>query len=319
MVYVQELILLHARRSTNQLSYLVHYMGPNYGLTFHVLMRKKLETMHHFIAKYIQSLPKRTRTDIAIGMLGMGTLESIIHKRKLSFLYSLMNCPPNNTTKQLFVHRFMMYRYIENRAMDGFLPDIMNIVYKYGLQDVLNNFTDGSYSTKIMWRKSVNNSIMQIQEASWACRMHHDNDFSRFKEIHDNLRTADVWIFLRRFPNLQEQCFSMARELSLLPDCELSCVKCNLYCHDAVQHTLLRCKNDVIVSRRDKFRTNVINDFNIHLYPYLDSVDEQELLHIISGKNSNNIQRFLVNEQFTSKFKILCLDLVNDICKLTFQ
>ena len=55
---------------------------------------EKLERAHRFCVKFIQVLPKQTRTDIALGLLGSNPIIAEIHKKKLIFLGQLCRLPP---------------------------------------------------------------------------------------------------------------------------------------------------------------------------------------------------------------------------------
>ena len=54
----------------------------------------KLEVAHRFCVKFAQGFPKLTRTDTALGMLGVSSLETYIDMQKLNFLGVLCRSNP---------------------------------------------------------------------------------------------------------------------------------------------------------------------------------------------------------------------------------
>ena len=69
----------------------------------------KLERFIRLAAKSIQRFPTRTRTDIALGMLGWLPLMSYVEQRKLSFLHSLCTMPLNMLSRQVFDLRMNLF------------------------------------------------------------------------------------------------------------------------------------------------------------------------------------------------------------------
>lgn len=70
----------------------------------------KLERFLRLAAKKIQNFPVRTRTDIALGMLGWLPLSVRIEHKKLMFLQKLCTMAPNTLARQVFDVRLnLMY------------------------------------------------------------------------------------------------------------------------------------------------------------------------------------------------------------------
>ena len=60
------------------------------------------KTVSSFCIKYLQGLPRRTRTDVCTAMLGITDLTSFIHIRHLLFLRRLCNLPRHSRVKACF-------------------------------------------------------------------------------------------------------------------------------------------------------------------------------------------------------------------------
>ena len=70
----------------------------------------KLKVAHRFCMKFAQGLPKLTRKDIALGTLGVSSLETYINMRKLNFLGILCKSNPMFIVKFLFMIRLFQFQ-----------------------------------------------------------------------------------------------------------------------------------------------------------------------------------------------------------------
>ncbi len=96
----------------------------------------RLERAHRLCVKYMQSIPVRTRTDIALNIIGCLSIESIIDKIKLRFFGQLCTLRDNKPTRVIFLNRLMAY--VANQGgVQGFMPDIYRILHKYSLDYAL--------------------------------------------------------------------------------------------------------------------------------------------------------------------------------------
>jgi hypothetical protein len=152
-----------------------------------------LERVQHFCLKVIQGLPKRTRSDIVMGLIGVRTLESVIHQRKLCFLGALCNLRRDCVVKRLFLTRLYESDFLNPLCKQGFIPDIWCLVSTYKLQDVLHNFMySQSFPSKDCWKHMVKNSILQREEHLWWTRINLDLDLARCSRMQNNLQ-PNIW------------------------------------------------------------------------------------------------------------------------------
>ena len=68
-----------------------------------------LEKSHRFCVKFMQSLLRRTSTDVALSLLNMNSIEVEIDYRKLIFFGQLCNLPPQYCAKAIFIHMLIEY------------------------------------------------------------------------------------------------------------------------------------------------------------------------------------------------------------------
>ena len=88
---------------------------------------EEIEKAHRFCIKYIQNLPKRMRTDVALGLIGSNPIIAEIDIKKFSFLGQLCCLPSQAVYKQIFNQR--LTNYIHGTSVRyGFVPDILNLL-----------------------------------------------------------------------------------------------------------------------------------------------------------------------------------------------
>ena len=85
----------------------------------------KLEIAHRVCVKYAQGLPKLTRTDVALGLVGNSSIEAYIDLQKLYFLGTLCNADNKFIVKYLFLLRLVQYHYLSKTYL------VYRILQKY--------------------------------------------------------------------------------------------------------------------------------------------------------------------------------------------
>ena len=125
-------------------------------------------------------------------LTGIDIIISFIDKRKLKFLQKLCCLEDNFLTKKLFLVRLFSYFIDTERIHYGFIPDIINILYRYNLHQYLSEFIlEGTFPTKTSWKIIVNNAVDDVQRSEWLVRITNDSDFTRFKKIHTSVILAN--------------------------------------------------------------------------------------------------------------------------------
>jgi hypothetical protein len=174
-----------------------------------------LERVQHFFLKVIQGLPKRTRSDIVMGLIGVRSLESLIHQRKLG---ALCNLRRDCVVKRLFLTRLYESDFLKPLCKQGFIPDIWCLVNTYKLQDVLHNcMYSQSFPSKDCWKHMVKNSILQREEHLWWTRINIDPDLAMYSRMQNNLQPNIWWTLSQKVPNLLRPCRTVVKLCSLPP------------------------------------------------------------------------------------------------------
>ncbi|CAC5395323.1 unnamed protein product [Mytilus coruscus] len=142
-----------------QISYKIYqsYVIPRllYGMEILPLNQSQLDIMIRFHTKTlrnIQSLPTRTATGSVFMLLGALTIEAEIHKRQLSFLYSVLSC--NNSTIQGLVDRQIIMN-IDNHL--SFFCKVTGVLALYDLPSITT--LSQNLPSKLKWKATVKFAI----------------------------------------------------------------------------------------------------------------------------------------------------------------
>ena len=103
-----------------------------------------LERAFRFSIKNIQGLPKRTRTNICLGLTGTTSIESIIDMYKLYFLCHLQQTSTWTLVYKVVTSRLLCFKNKCVQTAFGFIPDIHRIMCKYQLLNHVTEFSDTS-------------------------------------------------------------------------------------------------------------------------------------------------------------------------------
>ena len=148
-----------------------------------------LERAYRFSIKNIQGLPKRSRTDICLGLIGTTYIETIIDIHKLYYLGHLLR-----TSTWTLVYKVMTSRLLcfKNKCVPihiGFIADIHRIMCKYKLLNHLTDFYKTSkFPSKYAWKRIVKKSVFNLEESKWQTKISSSPDISHFLQIHPNLK-----------------------------------------------------------------------------------------------------------------------------------
>ncbi len=153
-----------------------------------------LETANHFVIKTVQNLPKLTRSDKALSLLGAFTIESVIDTKKLLFLGNLCMSESNMLPKQVFLSRLFAYKNGCVATATGFIPDIVNVLRRYSLSQYLETFTNClQFPSKHSWKTVVKRAVRKTEVDSWKQRLLDDPDFAAFRLVHKTYDAHPAW------------------------------------------------------------------------------------------------------------------------------
>ena len=135
----------------------------------------ELERTQKYVAKAIQSFPVRTHDEIARGMIGWHTMESIINNKKLAFLERIIHLSVYTLSKQMLLIRLYEY-YFHNEQqksmMRGYIPDTFAILNQYELIEYMHDYVTGAaFPNKQQWLAVRKVALRAHEIEMWTQRM----------------------------------------------------------------------------------------------------------------------------------------------------
>ena len=212
----------------------------------------KLETAHRFCLKYMQSLPRDTRTIIALSCVGAVSIETEIDRRKLIFFGQLCNLSPDVRVKEIFVYRLMHYMNSPS-SITGFFPDIHRILGKYGLETFIYSFiSTGEFPSKQCWKTLITRNIMNVETINLQCAIANEQSMNGFSIIHSELSPCHIWEFSKENREHTNRSITVMILLSRLFgfSYDKMCILCGVQTYSIAVHLIMYCRNNCAVRSR---------------------------------------------------------------------
>ena len=263
----------------------------------------QLERAHRFCIKYMQGFGIRTRTDIALGLLGVLSLESEIDFKKLNILGQLCRNDTHCWITPVFHIRLDSY-FVNRNVQIGFFSDIMRLLEKYGLTGYLESFRiRGVFPSKSVWNRMVKQRIRQYETVQWQNRIS-DDDFSLFSRLHTVNEPHIFWYRSKENPHISSCYKSMMQMIAYLSNNlsgPFTCSYCKSQYVNLVQHCIHECR--YLDAERIMIVTN-IQLFDAAVYFFICRLDKTSQTLFLLGENNVQISEYLGAE--ISRFYDLC-------------
>ncbi len=274
-----------------------------------------LERTLCFCCKFSQDLSQRCRSDMCTAMLGLYQMKAHIDLRKLIFLGRIAWLPDGNLTKRIFKTRTM--QYLVNRSLEisssaqlGYVPDIVNIISKYHLEEyweeyVRTGFTEFPIYTK--WKDLIKKAITEVTQLDWEQRVTNDPDFLYFRQVHNIIsKPIQIWKFAQENPKLLQKCRTVARFLTRTPMCFLDiqlCCYCGKFYRDIYVHLALECNK--CHDDREYMWSEITDKLPVEFSVYLNNLSDDELYCHMLGQQIDNCTREDANQFLTLSIEYL--------------
>lgn len=210
-----------------------------------------LEKAQNFIVKSMQGFNFRTRTDMCTSLIGWFSIEAYISVKKMLFLGRICRMDVGYLTREIFIKR--LFEFNLSHFSRGFIPDIVNVLQKYNLFYVLNEFLNiGVFPNKSQWKILVNDHVKSYEQTKLCERMNIDTDFSRFILLHNKIQPYSVWKLALRFPQYSvyfKKIVKLSVEMRNNESIYL-CQYCGLMYQDIITHSVLECSHTEILRDR---------------------------------------------------------------------
>ncbi|CAG2187884.1 unnamed protein product [Mytilus edulis] len=275
-----------------------------------------LERTHHYVCKFIQGLPRRTRTDMCLSLIGWLNLDSFINERKLLFFGRICNLPQRAISFRILVRKLFELKYFNqeytNCASD-FSKDCVDILYKYHLSDYLTKFMDsGNFPSQRIWKRIVHRSIFEYELNEWQQRINIDSDFNIFKKIHKVFQPHPAWTVALDFPYLRKQANYIVSLCCLVHNTNsdsILCDKCGKLFTDPCIHAISSC--DYLSDIRDEFWCELLCLNPITFSAFLGSLNDEDFCYILLSCETE----FELDCEQKKRFQFLCVKYVYRFCK----
>lgn len=276
----------------------------------------EIDKLQHYYVKKIQYLPNQTRSYMCESLLGLPKLSYEIDKRKLYFLQKLIVMPESTITKQIFLRRLFTYlQDITDRTPLGFIPDIMVILQKYNLMNYIHEYSlNHTFPNTSAWKKIVKNTLFRFETTNFKQTLQTDDDFVRFKEVHDIIRPSILWQTVTTTAELKLMHF-IIKCLVLIPKQEIQiCPKCDRDYQDPLKHIVMSCTATVNI--RTSLWDYIVDTLSPNCSVTLCSLDNEEFLHVLLGKRLAVLEDEFPEQKDYFTFVKCCAKFIN--CAVTF-
>jgi hypothetical protein len=266
------------------------------------------------VCKYVQGLPKLTRTDKCTTLLGWTSIECYIDSKKLLFLGRLCNMPSRFLPKQIFITRLLLYLNNCTTIRGGFIPDIIKIVRKYDLFSYVDNFVKTSlFPSSKKWKYLIKSSVIAYEEHCLHERFNIDTDFTYFRLIQERILPHRAWTVLKSHKQLRTQCQYVVSLCALVKENEheLRCHKCGLLYWDPIVHRIASCPSGITI--RDELWCEIINIGPIEFSATLHQMDDLNLVMTLLSCDSERF--FDLSKSDSDLFSALSVSFIYKICK----
>ena len=246
----------------------------------------KMERVQRMFARRAQGLDQRSPSVSTTVTLGLMPLQTYIDKCKLLLLGRLCRQQTNHITKQIFLWKLGQY-LIGINIGKCFVSDIMNVVKKYNLLDVIYSYLQHSeFMDKLHWCAMVKNTLTEFENVSHTSKFHGVPELIRYCDIHPNISVHILWKIAYVHPNFKIMLSSIIK-IGSMKQFRRQCNLCNKQTLDFTTHILLHCEQ--LTTERNSAFELLANFMTIEHYVRLCDQSDERLLNCILGGENNDM------------------------------
>ena len=264
-----------------------------------------LERAHRFCVKYMQGLSIRTRTDAALSLLGIFSIESEIDLRKLTLFGQFCGNNMKCWVFGCFYRRLASYM-VNQETQTGYFPDIYKIMRKYGLTEYFESYIRFNvFPSKNIWKRLVKSRIHDNEVNSWHNRLSAP-DFNRFRQLHTDYSPHTLWIESKESRHLlpiSRSCLQMIAGMAETTFSHPCCQFCNREIHiNIIDHYVHSCS--YLDAERVSLWYNILQ-LNDDVYVHLMNLDYAYVTLVLLGLEDNATSLLLGHQ--SQRFRYLCM------------
>ena len=244
-----------------------------------------LEQAQRKCIRFMQGISNKTRSDIALSLLGCKVIESVIDYRKLIFFGQLCSLDVKYLAKTIFIDRLVRYNDMPYKKK-GFLPDIYRLLCKYHITHYFHDYVrTGIFPVKCKWKYVIKRSVCEFELSERHSTMGNDPIFSPYLvNIVNVLTPVPIWLLCKEYPSLLNDCKSAVNILSCLYSHEFvkKCSHCDtLYVNYAV-HLVFDCSRNEHL--RQRLWTDIYRTFGHSVFVSLIRLEpKSQIVHLCFG------------------------------------
>ena len=205
-------------------------------------------------------------------MLGIFRIKSEIDYKKLMFLYKILCLPETCITKEIFIAKYVMYLTDKNSVSLGFIPDICQVLTKYNLTSLLNDyFCNNTLVDKLTWKRLVGTAIKTREQNLWEARVSANPEFAFFQVLQPEIEPSIVYKTSNRSSFRLIQNTVAKLWVQSIQFTNATCEKCSAHYLDATVHLLAECTATETV--RAEFSRETRSTFGNTIADELDSLE----------------------------------------------
>ena len=259
----------------------------------------ELEKVQNITLRIMQGFLPGTSGSASRGLLGLLTIEAEIDRRKLYFLGRLILMSYGIACRRIFLVRLTRWKWNSTNKMKGFLPDIVRILHKYDLMDILTEYILlDRFPSKYLWKKIVREHVYAHHNRQWQDKINSHEQLAMFAEIHPVNEVSPWWLLADKNPDYLEQindvlrllCGSFKIRVNRVNRPEVYSDHCDICNNDyvnPVEHVLLHCSGTGHL--REELWEWINDIMPIETAIYLANLTDREFLLVILGKRLEEV------------------------------
>ena len=259
----------------------------------------QLDKMQRFCLKVCQGLPRRTRTDMAHSLLGIPRISAFVQRNILFFWRRLCVLDSDTLCKKVFIHRLSQYISAGRQSSSRLIARCFEVAENLHLMDTLVQYNNTKLiPAKELWKKLVQDAILQHEEEEYHTRVSQDSDFRRFECVHPNCFLPSIlWGAAREIPGSLDVFHNSVTHVVTPPDTQdFLCEVCGFRSRDKLLHMVVSCP--AFARERDRFWDFINNHFPVEFAAYLNNLEDEILVNSLLGAPLNLVDQGLCSNSY---------------------
>ena len=215
---------------------------------------KLLETTHWAMARSIQGLSKTAPNPTVLPSLGWLTIEDIVEKAKIEFLYKLLCLPVGNFYKKICILRINHVLMSHTATQKGPVARALMATDKFNLTDLLRQgIENGNWNSMSEWKKMTRERIQTRTKTKWlmTCMLYGKMDL--YVKVMGDVDNVWIWWKVCKYsPQCTRGCMLLLRLLCgdrvhAIDDQRGKCCICKHEIDNKAKHILFECNNLAVI------------------------------------------------------------------------